>query len=381
MATGSVVRAMEKALSAARRASGRTAPNPPVGAAVFRGDRILGTGCTRPPGGPHAEIVALATARRRHGDAALRGASMAVTLEPCAHTGRTGPCADAVVGAGIAHVAIGHRDPHAEVSGRGIRRLQRAGVRVEVGILAERCREQHRGFVSVVERGRPWVSLKLAATLDGRIATASGESRWITGPESRAFVHRLRDQHDAVMVGSATVRSDDPALNVRHPDGRVKRWLPRVVVDGALRVSPKAALLNDPGSETTLCLTKRGHSRGRRSAREAGGARVLEVASRGGHIDLARGLARLAGEGLNQIWVEGGGGLAAALLRRGLIDEVHWFAAPALLGADARAAIGPLEVGRLAHRTQLEVRKVRRLGPDLYVHALMETPKPRETRG
>ena len=148
---------------------------------------------------------------------------MAVTLEPCAHTGRTGPCADAIVDAGIAHVTVGHRDPHTQVSGRGIRKLRRGGVRVEVGLLAERCREQHRGFLSVVERGRPWVSLKLAATLDGRIATASGESRWITGPESRAFVHRLRDGHDAVMVGSATVCSDDPALKVRRADGRVKR--------------------------------------------------------------------------------------------------------------------------------------------------------------
>ena len=380
MPSDPVVRAMTKALGAARRASGRTAPNPPVGAAVFRGGEILATGCTRPPGGPHAEIVALDNARRRHGERAVRGASMAVTLEPCAHTGRTGPCVDALIEAGIAHVAVGHRDPHPDVSGRGIRKLRRAGVRVELGILEARCRAQHRGFLSVVERARPWLALKLAATLDGRIATSAGESRWITSPESRAFVHRLRDRHDAVMVGSETVRHDDPALNVRDPQGRVKRWLPRVLVDGALRVSPNAAVFSDAGATTTLCLTRRGHGARRRALREAGGAQVLEVATRGGHVDLARGLARLAAEGLNEIWVEGGGGLAAALLRRGLVDEVHWFAAPALLGADARPAIGPLELTRLGSRIRLEVREVRRLGPDLYVHALMDTVNSREMR-
>ncbi|MCH8132665.1 MAG: bifunctional diaminohydroxyphosphoribosylaminopyrimidine deaminase/5-amino-6-(5-phosphoribosylamino)uracil reductase RibD [Myxococcales bacterium] len=181
---------MRRALSQARRASGRTHPNPPVGAIVYRGDRVLGRGCTRPIGGAHAEVVAIERAIRRHGARAVRGASLAVTLEPCSHTGRTAPCADRVIDAGLNLVLIGHRDPHAQVAGAGLRRLRRAGLRVEVGILEDECRQQHRGFLSVCERGRPFVSLKLASTLDGRIATAAGQSRWITGPEARAVVSR-----------------------------------------------------------------------------------------------------------------------------------------------------------------------------------------------
>ena len=167
---------MRLALREARRASGRTHPNPPVGAVVYRGDRVLGRGRTRPVGGAHAEIVAIDQALRRHGARAVRGASLAVTLEPCAHVGRTGPCADRVIEVGLRRVALGHADPHGAVAGRGVARLRRAGLAVEVGVLEAECREQHRGFLTVCGRGRPFVMLKLASTLDGRIATASGES-------------------------------------------------------------------------------------------------------------------------------------------------------------------------------------------------------------
>src|SRR5512145_85660 len=177
---------MARALARARRASGRSFPNPPVGALVRRGGRVLGAGDARPVGGPHAEIVALARARARHGAAALRGATLAVTLEPCCHHGRTPPCTDAIVAAGIGRVWLGQLDPNPKVAGRGLRALRRAGVELRTGVREAECREQHRGFLSVQERGRPWVSLKLAATLDGRIATARGESRWITGPAARA---------------------------------------------------------------------------------------------------------------------------------------------------------------------------------------------------
>ena len=372
---------MERALAMARRGDGRTSPNPSVGAVLFRGARVLGAAHSRPTGGPHAEIVAIQSALRRHGPRAVRAASLAVTLEPCSHQGRTGPCADAVIEAGIARVYVGHRDPNPLVAGRGIRRLRRAGVEVDVGVLEEACREQHRGFFSVMQRGRPWVALKLGATLDGRIATAAGESRWITSAESRELVHRLRDRHDAVLIGSGTVRIDDPALNVRRPDGSVLRWPVRVVVDSELAVSPRAALFRDEGAERTLCLTRRGHSARRRALRESSGARVIEVPARGGRVDLRRGLDRLAAEGVGKIWVEGGGGLAAALLRRGLVDELHWFAAPALLGADARPAVGALGLERLEDLARLDVREVRRSGPDLYVHAWIQPPQgPGEKR-
>jgi diaminohydroxyphosphoribosylaminopyrimidine deaminase/5-amino-6-(5-phosphoribosylamino)uracil reductase len=363
---------MDRALARARRASGRTFPNPPVGAVVLRGARVLGVGETRPVGGPHAEIVALAQARRRHGARALAGATLAVTLEPCCHHGRTPPCTDAILAAGIRRVLVGQRDPN-PLAGGGVARLRRAGLAVEVGVREAACREQHRGFLSVQRRGRPWVALKLAATLDGRIATARGESRWITGTAARAHVHRLRDAADAVMVGAGTAAADDPELSVRRGARRVRTPV-RVLVDGALAVPERARLFRDAEAARTWLLTRRGHAAARLARRTARGARALLVPARGGHLDLARALARLAQEGLSLVLVEGGGGLAAALLRAGLVDEIHWFVAPSLLGGDARAALGPLGVRSLARRIAPAVQEVRRLGSDLYVRALLSAP-------
>jgi diaminohydroxyphosphoribosylaminopyrimidine deaminase / 5-amino-6-(5-phosphoribosylamino)uracil reductase len=365
--------AMARALARARRASGRTWPNPPVGAVLLRGDRVLGAGETRAPGGPHAEIVALAQARARHGARALVGATLAVTLEPCCHHGRTPPCTDALLAAGIRRVWIGQRDPNPQVAGRGLAQLRRAGVSVRLGVAEAECREQHRGFLSVQRRGRPWVSLKLAATLDGRIATARGESRWLTGPAARALVHRLRDAADAVMVGSGTAASDDPELSVRRGGRRVRTPV-RLLVDGGLRVSERARLFRDAEAVQTWLLTRRGHAPRRLARRTARGARALLVPARGGRLDLARAFALLAHEGLTHVFVEGGGGLAAALLRAGLVDELHWFLAPSLLGGDARPALGALAIEALAERIPLALTQVRRLGPDLYVRALLSDP-------
>ncbi len=370
--------ALQRALREAARADGRSFPNPPVGAVVFRGDRVLGVGHTRPAGGPHAEIVALAQAARRHGARALRGASLAVTLEPCNHQGRTGPCSEAIVAAGVARVYAGHADPDGAASG-GAARLRRAGVAVEFGVLEAECRFQHRGFLSVLERGRPWLELKLAATLDGRIASARGESRWITGPASRALVHRLRDHADAVMVGSGTARVDDPELNVRRGE-RVLRTPIRVVVDAGLTLSPRAKLLSGAEAVRTWMLAGTAVSARRREACAAHGARVLETPRRDGHLDLRRALARLAREGVTRVLVEGGAGLAAALLRAELVDELHWFIAPSLLGGDARPALGPLGLSKLAARVVPRCVQVRRVGEDLYVHALL-VPGGRRARG
>jgi diaminohydroxyphosphoribosylaminopyrimidine deaminase/5-amino-6-(5-phosphoribosylamino)uracil reductase len=358
---------MARALAQARRASGHTFPNPPVGAVVFRGERVLGVGYTRPPGGPHAEIVALEDARRRHGARATAGASLAVTLEPCNHIGRTGPCTDAILAARIARVLVGHADPNRLAAG-GARRLRRAGVRVDVGVLEARCREQHRGFLSVIERGRPFVALKLAASLDGRIATASGESRWITGPRSRAAVHRLRAGSDAVMVGSRTALADDPELSVR-AGGRVVHRPVRVLVDSRLRVPLAARLFEPAHAATTWVLCTGAAQPARRRSRAARGARVLVVPERAGHVDLRAALRRLAREGLGELLVEGGGGLAAALLRQSLVDELHWFAAPRLLGGDGRAAIAGLGTRSLARTVILRAARVARVGDDLYLRA------------
>ncbi len=361
---------MRLALRQAQRAEGEVFPNPPVGAVVYRGDRVLGRGYTRPAGGAHAEIVALENARRRHGRARLRGASLAVTLEPCCHQGRTPPCTTAVLEAGISHVAVGHLDPNRKVGGRGLRRLRARGLQVEVGVLEEACRYQHRGFLSRVERGRPWVALKLAASLDGRIATSRGESRWITGERSRSRVHELRARADAVVVGSGTVRADDPELTARR-NGLVVRRPIRVVVDSGLAIPVGRRLFRGHDAAHTWVLAAPRAPAERRRRLEAGGVRVLPIPRRGRHLDLPRALALLAEEGLTSLFVEGGGGLAAALLRGCLVDEIHWFAAPALIGGDGLPAVAPLHLSRLSSRIRLEVRSVGRMGEDLYIHGIV----------
>lgn len=359
--------AMRLALRHARRGLGRTAPNPSVGAVVFRGGRVLGAGHTRPPGGAHAEVMALAAAGRR---GRVRGASMAVTLEPCCFTGRTGPCTEVLLEAGIARVFVGLRDPHRRVDGRGVRRLRRAGVEVRTGVLEDACRELHRGFLSVCQRGRPFVTLKLASSLDARIATRTGESRWISGPAARRFVHRLRARVDGVMVGSGTALADDPALTARR-NGRVVHRPVRVLVDSRLRVPVGARLFEGAPDPATWVLT-RAEVRGAR-VRERVGARLLRLPLREGRLDLARGLRALAEEaGLTTLLVEGGGELAAALLRAGLVDELLWIQAPMLIGGDGRAALGALGAGRLADAIRLAPVARRTLGSDVLWQARLD---------
>lgn len=361
---------MRLALRAAGRGDGRTHPNPSVGAVVFRGDRILGRGTTRPqPAGAHAEVVAMAAARRKFGAASLRGASLAVTLEPCNFVGRTAACTEGILEAGISRVVVGCRDPHSKVSGRGIRRLRRRGVEVSSGILKEECQHQHRGFISVCELGRPRVTLKMATTLDGRIALASGESRWITSAASREFVHRLRDRNDAVMVGSETARADDPRLDVRR-GGRVLRTPIRILLDGRLRVPTSSRLYECDEDAQTWVVCREG-ARGIRRVRQAA-SRLFEFSpGEDGFVDLAEVFRRLAREGLTTVLVEGGGRLAAALLRANLVDEVHWMLAPKLIGGDGRGALGPLGLERLSDVFSIEEMRVTRRGGDLHVQGLI----------
>lgn len=367
--------AMRLAISRARRGLGRTFPNPSVGAVIFRGGEVLATGRTRPPPGAHAEVVAIAAARRA--GHSLRGASLAVTLEPCCHTGRTGPCTQAVIEAGLSRVYVGCRDPHPRVGGRGIRRLRRAGIRVETGVLAEACHELHRGFFSLCERGRPFVTLKLATSLDGRIATAGGESRWITGPLARRFVHRLRARTDGLMVGSGTALADEPALTARRGERVIHRPV-RVLVDSRLRVPPDSPLYRDLPGVPTLVLTRRG-ARGR-LRREALGATLLPVRTRGDDLDLGAALQALGAAGLTTLLVEGGGKLAAALLRAGLVDELHWIQAPLLLGGDARPALGDLGLEHLSDAVRLRSIQGRALGPDWHWQARLDGGSARRRR-
>ena len=375
---------MRLALAQARRANGRTFPNPPVGAVVVRGERVLGRGFTRPAGGPHAEVVALDAAAERFGARALRGATLAVTLEPCCHLGRTGPCTQAVIEAGIARVWIGHEDPNPRVGGRGARALRAAGLELRTGVLEQSCREQHRGFLSVHERGRPFVSLKIAASLDGRIATGSGESRWITGERARALVHTLRGRADAIVIGSGSALADDPELTARRR-GRVVHRPVRVLVDSRLEAPPTLRLYRDGFADRTWVLCGARAPQERRRAVAATGARLFEVRTSGGHLRLNEALARLAREGLTDVLVEGGGQLAAALLREELVDEIHWFVAPRMLGEEGRAALGPLGLRRLGDSPRLEPARVRVLAEaqhasgssapakDVYIYGRMGT--------
>ena len=249
----------------------------------------------------------------------------------------------------------------------GFRRLRRRGIEVATGVLDAECRRQHRGFISVHERKRPHVTLKLATSLDGRIALGSGESRWITSDPARNFVHRLRAEADAILVGSETARTDDPELTARR-GARVLRRPIRLLLDGRLRVSPEARLYLPAGDSRTWVLCRKG-ARGITRIRERA-QRVIELPSGvGRHVDLKSAMQRLAEEGLTTIFVEGGGGLAAALLRAQLVDEVHWLLAPKLIGSDGMPSLGPLELSRLSDAVELDVRSRRRLGPDLHLHA------------
>jgi diaminohydroxyphosphoribosylaminopyrimidine deaminase/5-amino-6-(5-phosphoribosylamino)uracil reductase len=333
---------MRAALALARRGLGNTWPNPAVGCVIVRDGRVVGRGWTAPGGRPHAEARALAEA----GEGA-RGATAYVTLEPCSHHGRTPPCADALVAAGIARCVVAMPDPYPAVNGAGLVRLRAAGVAVEVGLLGGEAAEVQAGFLTRVAAGRPLVALKLATTLDGRLATASGESQWITGPEARRLAHAMRGRHDAVMVGIGTALADDPALTCRMPGFKPAPDV-RVVVDTALRLPPNSVLARTAREAPTWVLHGPAATVERRAALEGAGVRLIEVGAGQGGVDLAAAMRALGDAGLTRVLVEGGAGLAAGLLRAGLVDRLAWFHAPGVLGGDALAAAAPLGAATLA---------------------------------
>lgn len=326
---------MRTALALARRGLGNTWPNPAVGCVIVREGRVVGRGWTAPGGRPHAEARALAEA----GEAA-RGATAYVTFEPCSHHGQTPPCADALIAAGIARCVVALGDPDRRVDGRGIARLRAAGIAVETGLLDTEAAEAQAGFLTRVREGRPMVTLKLATTLDGRIATASGESRWITGPEARRAGHALRGRHDAVMAGIGTVLADDPALTCRIPGFRPTPDL-RIIVDTHLRL-PLASALVATARESPVWVLHGPADARRRTALEAKGVRPIEVGRGEGGVDLGAALRALGAAGLTRVLCEGGAALAGGLLLAGLVDRIAWFHAPCILGGDALAAVAPL---------------------------------------
>jgi len=346
---------MARALRLAARGLCTTDPNPRVGCVLAAGDDVVGEGHHARAGGPHAEVVALRAAGAR-----ARGATAYVTLEPCSHHGRTPPCADALVAAGVARVVYAVGDPNPRVNGGGAARLREAGIVVDSGVLERAARELNRGFLSRMERGRPWVRLKLACSLDGRTALAGGESRWITSEAAREDVQRLRAQSSAILTGVGTVLADDPRLDVRLPD-TVRQPL-RVVLDPRLETPPSAKILQPPG-DVLLLGADAGGTDPRRL--EAAGARVETLPGDAASLDLRSVLFRLAELEVNELHAECGATLAGALLAASLVDELVVYVAPVLLGEHSRplAALGPL--GSMQERLRLEFVSERRVGPDL----------------
>jgi diaminohydroxyphosphoribosylaminopyrimidine deaminase/5-amino-6-(5-phosphoribosylamino)uracil reductase len=319
---------MHAALGLARRGLGNCWPNPSVGCVVVKDGRVVGRAVTSPGGRPHAEPVALAMA----GEAA-RGATAFVTLEPCCHHGRTPPCTDALIAAGVGRVVVAALDRDPRVDGAGVARLRAAGIEVSEGLLRDEAEDINAGFFLRVREDRPLVTLKLASTLDGRIATHGGESQWITGAAARRAGHALRGRHDAVMVGVGTALADDPELTCRIPDFSPVPKV-RVVADSRLRISLTSKLVATAADAPTWIVAGDAADAGRRAALEGAGVAVLRVGASEMGVDLRQALAALAARGITRVLVEGGGQLAAALLRANLVDRIAWFHAPGVMGGD-----------------------------------------------
>jgi diaminohydroxyphosphoribosylaminopyrimidine deaminase/5-amino-6-(5-phosphoribosylamino)uracil reductase len=350
---------MNRALQLAVRGLTTTTPNPRVGCVLVKDGVVVGEGWHERAGEAHAEVHAL----RKAGDAA-RGATAYVTLEPCAHHGRTPPCADALIEAGVARVVAAMRDPNPLVSGEGLARLERAGIAVAVGLMEDGAEELNVGFVSRMTRGRPWLRLKVAASLDGKTALLNGRSQWITGPEARRHAHAWRARSCAIMTGSGTVIDDDPSLTVREVP--CERQPLRVVIDGRLQTPPTAQVLANEGA--LVFSAQRG---------SLPNAEVVLASTGDGKVDLVGVVDELARRGVNELMVEGGSRLNGALMRAGLVDELLIYQAPLLIGDQARGMFDLPEALDLSEARRLDVVERRILGPDIFLRARLAPRVPR----
>ena len=354
---------MTRALKLARRGAGRTAPNPCVGAVVVRHGRIIGEGFHARYGGAHAEVVAL-----RQAGARARGAQLFVTLEPCDHTGQTPPCTETVLRSGIREVICAMRDPHPLVNGRGLRRLRRAGVRVRVGLLRREAEALNRPFLTAIHQRRPYVTLKMAQTLDGKIATVTRRSRWITGAAARRIVHQLRRAADAILIGVGTVLADDPRLAVRADGVPSARDPWKIIVDGRLRTPLSARVVRSARRARVLIATTQRAPAARGRQLTARGIHVAVLPSRRGRVRLAALHRLLLARGVQHVLIEGGGEIAASALAERLVDRVVWFVAPKILGGTrAPTSVGGPGIAHLSRAIQLAGVSVRRVGSDLMI--------------
>lgn len=353
---------MALAIRLARRADGRTNPNPRVGAVVVRGGRIIGKGYHHRAGAPHAEVLALREAGGR-----ARGSTLYVTLEPCVHQGRTGPCTEEILDAGVKRVVVGMRDPNPQVNGKGVARLRRKGIAVELGVRSEACRRLNEDYAKLITSGLPFVVWKAAASIDGKLATRSGESRWITGESSRLLVHRLRATSNAIVVGAGTVLADDPLLTSRIGRGPARNPL-RVVVDSRLRIPAQARVCQVDSSTRTLVATTKAAPARKVLKMERKGIEILVLPGRGGKVNLAILLQALGKRGIMNVLLEGGPELAASFLREGLIDKMCIFLAPKLIGGkEAPGLLGGAGIFRIRQALPVREMSVRRIGEDLLI--------------
>jgi diaminohydroxyphosphoribosylaminopyrimidine deaminase / 5-amino-6-(5-phosphoribosylamino)uracil reductase len=372
---------MARAIELAARASASSDPNPAVGCVIVRDGHVVGEGFTQRAGGNHAEIEALDAA-----GSAAAGSTVYVSLEPCAHTGRTGPCAAALIRAGVARVVYALKDPNSLVAGRGAAMLAEAGIETESPLLADEAEAVNRGFFSRHRRGRPWISLKMAASLDGRTALANGESQWITGEAARHDVHRARARASAVMTGIGTVLADDPSLSARVENADIDIVQPkRVILDSTLKTPPTAHMFGLDGEVwifTGIAADGSGPTGGgsgpagdraaaaaRFRALEAAGARI-ETVPADPRCDLGAVVSRLAALQINTIWLESGPVLSGAMLAAGLVDELVLYFSPMLLGESARGLLSLPPIARLADARRLVLTDVQRLGEDLRIIAI-----------
>jgi len=351
---------MSHALRLAERGLYSTTPNPRVGCVIVRDGQIAGSGWHEKAGQPHAEINALTAA-----GAATRGATAYVTLEPCSHHGRTPPCADALIAAGIARVVMAMEDPNPLVSGRGQAVLQQAGVMVQTGLLQAEAHALNAGFVSRMTRKKPWVRLKTAASLDGKTALNNGVSQWITGEAARCDGHRWRARSCAIMTGIGTVKSDDPQLSVRHIE--TDRQPRKVVVDSHLTIPLEARLLQ--GREETFIFTAHAENPEKKAALSQMNARVIALPDAKGAVDLQQMMTVLAESGINEVLVEAGSGLNGALVEAGLVDELIIYVAPHLIGNNAQGMIALPELTDLERKKKLKIQDVRMIGQDIRIIA------------
>jgi diaminohydroxyphosphoribosylaminopyrimidine deaminase/5-amino-6-(5-phosphoribosylamino)uracil reductase len=354
---------MRIALDEASKGLGRTSPNPAVGAVLVKGGRIIARGFTQPAGQAHAEVMALKAAGPR-----ARGADLYTTLEPCNHYGRTPPCTLAILEAGVRRVISASSDPNPMVNGKGITRLRRAGVEVLTGVLKEEADRLNRPFFKAILTKMPYVTLKAAVTLDGKLATATGDSRWVTGEAAREWVHRLRNRVDVILVGANTVRRDNPQLTTRLPGGGGKDPM-RVVVDSHLSLKPSARVFTQRSRARTVVATLEDPASRKARRLTEQGVLVWQVRGKRGRVDLKAVLARIAREGFNHVLVEGGAEMYGSFLRERLADELALFLAPKLIGNRGLSWSGDLGVKLMSQALQLKDLSCERIGEDLLLQA------------